>query len=164
MIIETPLGITNTKVNFNADLVEAKDGDIIENNTDIVQSLDIINLSLGSRYIFKFNNKIGLFAGSGLGFDYIFKSRNEIQTEVLMESKILTDIEMVLGNMDKLSRHYFSYYAGLGLEYKISYKFGVQLETQFKRSLSSLRISEGNLEPRTFLQQINLGLGINYQF
>jgi hypothetical protein len=162
--IETPLGIYDASIRFRSSGVIANDGDIISNDARIEQRLGVFNISLGSRYTIVHKPRFEVFFGAGAGISNVISSRNIIHLDLFMQDKHLGDMDMNTDKMDKLSQNYFSIHAELGGKYKIQERLHFLLHTGYMNSISSLRERKGAVEPSTFLKQINLGLGLEYQF
>ena len=164
LTLETPLGSFRRAADISMSEVTMQDGDMIRNVTGINQHLDIANIAVGGRYHFISQPRWVGFIGSGLGLDLVMRSNSKMESSISMKDQLKEDFTTQADQLDYLSQHFSAIYGEVGAKYRIRKHVSILVNAKFRRSLTSLRESGNDLEPKTFLQQFKTAAGLEYKF
>jgi hypothetical protein len=130
-----------------------KDGleSIVSSNASINQSLGYIEIPLELQYALS-NRKLGINLIGG--FSSFFLNNNEIFSEKDNGPRTL------LGEANNINKVSYSANFGLGLNYKVSKRFNLNLEPIFKYKLNTFNNTSGNFSP--FFIGVYTGLAIKF--
>ena len=161
MKIITPLGshIMNSKVLFNENEVVAN---VISTSSDITQHLIAYGIGISARYSAFRSSKLHTYFGLNLSRHFLNQVNSDFQTKIMMDGEIKKEFNMNSVSINKAYQDYTSLSAQLGLEYALSQRFHITFNSSLGRSLNSLAITETDTDPKTYLRNINAGLGVKY--
>lgn len=129
----------------------SSDGSLIKtSNTSINQSLGYIEIPLEIEYAI-INKKLGVNVIGG--FSSFFLNSNKLYSEFSGERTLIGEAT----NLNKVS---YSANFGLGLNYKMTKKFELNLEPMFKYQINTFNNTSGNFKP--FFIGVYTGIGFKF--
>ena len=159
----TPMGTHLATLQFYTSGLNGNDGDMIRNSTDIEQKLSIWTTSLGVRYKLFTRDRFDLEVGGGGSFSYVSRANHVMHTSLFLEDQYVSTTDITTDWLDYQSHNFFSAYGEFVASYRLNSAWALSLTGRASHSLSSL-LNTGTGEPRTYLRQFTLGLGIAYTF
>jgi len=161
MDIFTPIGShkLNSELIFDENL---NSNNLITSQSDIFQSINSYGIGISARYSIIQKSRFSSFIGASFSHHLYNKTNSKFNTTIAMEDKVMKNFKTIPDEMYDDQKTYNSISAQVGLQYAISPKTKLLFQSSFGKSLNSLRQTNTQTAPNTYLQFINTGIGISY--
>jgi len=164
MIVYTPFGSHETPVvkPMNHQTLSSKSN--VTNSTVIEQDVSFGSLDIGLAYDFKSSNKLSYFVSSGLGINALLKTTTSLNSTILMDGLRMWGIADQITEGADFQNYFINIHTDAGLAYRLNDKFSLSFSAGYAQTINSKVEHIDNLNSKTFLNQINLGVGFNVSF
>lgn len=147
--VETPMGAFSLRQSVPMSDVQIQDQTMMDQTTNIRQSLKFISLGIQPRVNLWSNNNLSLFAEAGVNVNYLVSFDQDLEIEMHHGGNMMMQKSMYDNSMTTLNRLTLAASAGIG----VNYSFGEHL-------FSSIRLG-GSRSLNPISQQNNTGGDIN---
>jgi hypothetical protein len=106
-------------------------------------------------------HRLAFGAGLGYSYNYIIRSSNEFDVTLVSQNfthKYYEEMSM----LDKIKNHYSMLHAQINIDYTLTDKWAIDFRAGYSQSINSLRSISVNSDPKTYLNNYNVGIGMKY--
>lgn len=164
MIIRTPFGTYECSLQKPIDHQALSTKSNMTNQTIVDQELSFAGIDIGLAYDFKTKNRLNYFVSSGIGINALLKTTTTLTSDIFMDGEWMWNVAPVTFEDANLQNYFINIQADAGLTYKLNEKFGLSFSTGYIHTLNSKIEHLDELNSKTILDQINLGVGFNVSF
>jgi hypothetical protein len=164
MIVYTPFGSHKMPLvkPINHQILSSKSN--VTNSTVIEQDISFGSLDIGLAYDFKTSNRLSYFVSSGLGINALLKTTTSLNSTILMDGQQMWVVTDQITEGADFQNYFINIHADAGLAYRLDNRFSLTFSAGYAQTLNSKVEHIDNLNSKTFLNQINLGVGFNVSF
>ena len=153
--IMTPLGMHENATSFDVSNFSLQDGSVIENRTQLDQSIRIISLQTGLRNSFRISDRLSAFAGVGLSYSIIENYCSDMHMQLYDGADMIDEFDIHTEDGSALNNNFFSLNGELGVNFSIGTNWGINLTGSYNRGLTDL--TRGSSQ--TYFNSVGIGTG-----
>ncbi len=160
---ESPIGGYSESLQFELMNASPSQGDDLENIANITNTFRIIQFGLGTDYSIYSKKKLRLFAGFGIGVNYVAEMQQNMALELYHNQQMLSSEGFKTSSKNQLSPYFASGYLGLGLSYSLKPKWVLGVRGNYETAFQSLRKVVGQAQVKTHLSTFRTSVSLGWR-
>ena len=161
--ILSPMSELNRAVAFEVDDYPIVDEDVFENVTRISEEYHWLTVAVIPNYNIINSSKWSISAGLGLQANYLIKMKEDMDVKLYFESEMMKN-EIILNDPSKNVNPWSLASLGeLNLSRELNERSSLSLTAGMQQSITPINTPKNGVAPRTYVNDLQLGLNFNFK-